>query len=314
MQLQAGQREAHGDAVVGVGLDPRRQALAGERRVGGDQQVVALLPAEARTDAGEFRRQGAHPVAFLDAQVGDAGEAHGRAVEHRQHGERGHRVLHLRAVDHARQVREGGDQARRHRVGLGEVRRRQAEVDRAAGQHCRGPQIGGRRGIRLDRRIDRHVAGRRHPPGAPGGTRAGIVQAGIVQAGIADRFRPGPEAAHRGQREVDIAACADRTAFQRHLDRTLAAGGDHQQGGDVLARQAGIDRHPAGRDPAVTLDHHRRTAGTRARLHPEPVQRLHQRRDRALAHVRVAVQHDGAAHQRRRSGQEAHGGTGVAQR
>ena len=48
---------AHGDAVVAVGFDPRRMSLAGECWIGGDQQVVAILAAESRTDARQFRRQ-----------------------------------------------------------------------------------------------------------------------------------------------------------------------------------------------------------------------------------------------------------------
>ena len=66
-QLQPGEREAHGDAVVGIGLDRRGQPLAGQRWIADHHQLVALLVGEARTDAIELGGEGGQPVAFLDA-------------------------------------------------------------------------------------------------------------------------------------------------------------------------------------------------------------------------------------------------------
>ena len=44
---EGGEREAHRDAVVLIGLDARRQRLSSEAGIGCDDQIVAVLAAEA---------------------------------------------------------------------------------------------------------------------------------------------------------------------------------------------------------------------------------------------------------------------------
>ncbi len=283
--------------MVGVGLDPGGRRPAREPRVRRHHQVVPVLHRQALADFGEFGGQGVDAVALLDAQVGDPGEADGRGVEGGEHRQGRDRVLDLRALDHRRHAREHADQLPGAGVGLGEGRGGRAEIDLAAGQGLRGPEVGRRRGVGLDPEVAGGVAGRGDAPGPA----------------VRQRRHLGPEPAHGRQRQVDIAAGAHLDPLQRHLDRAARAGGRHQQRRDVLAGQGGVDLDPAAVEPAATVDHDRRGAGERLRLHPQRRQGGHQRPDRALAHVLVAVEGRLAVHQGGRGGEEAHGGAGVSE-
>jgi hypothetical protein len=125
--------------MIGIGLDAGRQHLTRKLRIGGDHQVIALFACQPRADPRQLRRQRGNAIAFLDAQVRDAGEPHRRLVECGEHRERGHRVLHLRAVDNRRQSREHRDELRRLRVRLREGLHRHAKLDAAARQRLCGP-------------------------------------------------------------------------------------------------------------------------------------------------------------------------------
>ena len=103
--LEAGEREAHRDAVVLVGLDPRPALRWLGRRSRGSAVTTRSSPsscARPGLDAAELGGERRDPVALLDAQIGDADEAHRRVVERREHRQRRNGVLHLRAVDHRR--------------------------------------------------------------------------------------------------------------------------------------------------------------------------------------------------------------------
>ena len=139
------------------------RCVAGKTGVAVHHQVVAVLARQPRPDAVELGRQRPDAVALLDTQIGDAGEAYRRRIERRQHGDRRHRVLHLRPLDHCWQVRKLRDYRRRRGVGLGEGAGGDAEIDPAAGQRLGGPEIGGGGRVRLDGEIGGAVAGRRRP-------------------------------------------------------------------------------------------------------------------------------------------------------
>ncbi len=123
----------------------------------------------------------------------------------------------------------------------------------------------------------------------------------------------GPEAAHCGQRQVDVAARADVGAGQRHLDLALPQRRHHQERRHILAGQAGIDRHAAGRDEPPAPHRDRRAAGRRLDVDAQGHERVDQGPDRTLAHVGVAIDHDEPIDGGDRGGEEARGGAGVAE-
>lgn len=116
------------------------------------------------------------------------------------------------------------------------------------------------------------------------------------------------------QVRVDVAARADLISVQHDLDRSPPARRQHQERRRILARQTGIDYHPAAVESTFPTNGDGWTAARRFGRDAQSFQRRHERADRAFLHVSIAGDDDLPVHQGCSRGEEAGRRSSVAEK
>ena len=307
-RFQAGDREAHGDAVIVVGLDGRTARAATL-----DPQCVRIA-ARFDADAVEFGGDHRQAVAFLLPQVGYV--VHERLAPGKggDHGKRRHDIRHVPHVDVDRRQacaadgNPGGgfcDPAAHLRkdiqqpdVALPRVRRDPLDRDRRTRDGRGGPEIARLGAVGLDGVDTRPVA----------------LAAGDMEPLIAPAFARNTEPGEAVECDVDVRP-GDRALGDGDFDPLASTGRDEQECRKKLAADRAVQTGVAAVYSAPD-DFHRRAAvaGGRTGRHSQLRQTVQEMLDRPGLHARASGQ-DGLAPGESRHGREQpHGGARVAEK